>query len=96
MLDKNFIAISNKLSYTIKANIIFFYNKSSRLEDLANEIYYKIFEYLDTYHAYKGFYYLNKRFENLFIDSNYPRKIKICVKNVEMYEKEFSLTSTKT
>ncbi|CAF3637957.1 unnamed protein product [Rotaria socialis] len=39
------------------------------------KFFFEIFEYLDTYHAYKGFYYLNKRFENLFTNSNHPTKI---------------------
>ncbi|CAF4165572.1 unnamed protein product, partial [Rotaria sordida] len=47
------------------------------LEDLANEILYEIFEYLDSYDIYKGFYNLNKRFQNLAINSNVLTKINI-------------------
>ncbi|CAF4254137.1 unnamed protein product [Rotaria magnacalcarata] len=47
------------------------------LEDLANEILYEIFEYLDMYHIYKGFFNLNKRFQNLIINSNFLHKINI-------------------
>ncbi|CAF1475450.1 unnamed protein product, partial [Rotaria sp. Silwood1] len=47
------------------------------LEDLPNEILYKIFEYLDSYDIYKGFYNLNKRFQNLSINSNVLTKINI-------------------
>ncbi|CAF4495990.1 unnamed protein product [Rotaria sp. Silwood2] len=47
------------------------------LEDLANEILYEIFEYLDVYDIYKGFYNLNKRFQNLAINSNILAKINI-------------------
>ncbi|CAF1365880.1 unnamed protein product [Rotaria sordida] len=55
-------------------------NKSDRVyifEDLANEILYEIFEYLDVYDIYKGFYNLNKRFQNLAINSNVLTKINI-------------------
>ncbi|CAF1353483.1 unnamed protein product [Rotaria sordida] len=47
------------------------------LEDLANEILYEIFEYLDVYDIYKGFYNLNNRFQNLAINSNILTKINI-------------------
>ncbi|CAF2646192.1 unnamed protein product [Rotaria sp. Silwood2] len=47
------------------------------LEDLANEILYEIFEYLDPYDIYKGFYNLSKRFQNLAINSNVLTKINI-------------------
>ncbi|CAF4552830.1 unnamed protein product, partial [Rotaria sp. Silwood2] len=47
------------------------------LEDFANEIFYEIFEYLDMYDIYKGFFNLNKRFENLIINSNFLHKINI-------------------
>ncbi|CAF4041480.1 unnamed protein product, partial [Rotaria sp. Silwood1] len=47
------------------------------LEDLANEILYEIFEYLDGYDIYKGFYNLNNRFQNLAINSNILTKINI-------------------
>ncbi|CAF4786954.1 unnamed protein product [Rotaria sp. Silwood1] len=46
-------------------------------EDLANEILYEIFEYLDIYHVYQGFIYLNKRLQNLLFHSTFPIKINI-------------------
>ncbi|CAF3840774.1 unnamed protein product [Rotaria sp. Silwood1] len=49
----------------------------SHFEDLANEIIYEIFEYLDVYHIYQGFFYLNIRFQNLLINTNLPIQINI-------------------
>ncbi|CAF4795903.1 unnamed protein product, partial [Rotaria sp. Silwood2] len=45
--------------------------------DLANEIFYEIFEYLDMHHVHKGFFDLNKRFKNLLNNSNLLTKINI-------------------
>ncbi|CAF4937477.1 unnamed protein product [Rotaria sp. Silwood1] len=53
-------------------------NKSC-LEDLANEIFYEIYEYLNMHHIYKGFFNLNKRFQNLIINSNFLHKINISI-----------------
>jgi hypothetical protein len=64
------------------------------LEDLANEILYEIFEYLDIYHVYEGFINLNKRFKNLFINSNLPIQINISTmskSNFERYHKNIIL-----
>ncbi len=66
----------------------------SFFEDLANEILYEIFEYLDIYHVYQGFFNLNKRFENLFINSNLPIQINISTiskSNFEGYHKNVIL-----
>ncbi|CAF1573541.1 unnamed protein product [Rotaria sp. Silwood1] len=49
------------------------------LEDLANEILYEIYEYLDVHDIYKGFYNLNNRFQNLAINSNVLTKINISI-----------------
>ncbi|CAM4969866.1 unnamed protein product [Rotaria socialis] len=62
-----------KLQY----EIITIDRKKSFLEDLANEIFYDIFEYLDMYHIYKGFFNLNRRFENLIINSNFLHQTNI-------------------
>ncbi|CAF1424667.1 unnamed protein product [Rotaria sordida] len=45
------------------------------LEDLTNEILYEIFEYVNVYDIYKGFYNLNKRFQDLAIHANVLTKI---------------------
>ncbi|CAF3675670.1 unnamed protein product [Rotaria sp. Silwood1] len=47
------------------------------VEDLANEIFYEIFEYLDVHDIYKGFFNLNRRFKNLLIYSNFLRQINL-------------------
>ncbi|CAF4410674.1 unnamed protein product [Rotaria sp. Silwood2] len=48
-----------------------------QLEDLANELIYEIFDYLDTCHVYEGFFNLNTRFQNILIDSTFPIHINI-------------------
>ncbi|CAF1490418.1 unnamed protein product, partial [Adineta steineri] len=42
----------------------------SCLENLANELIYEIFDYLDINDIYFGFFYLNNRFQNLYLNSN--------------------------
>ncbi|CAF1414823.1 unnamed protein product [Rotaria sordida] len=49
----------------------------SVLEDLANEIIYEIFDYLDIFHIYDGFFDLNKRFKKLLNNSNLPIQVNI-------------------
>ncbi|CAF4020892.1 unnamed protein product, partial [Rotaria sordida] len=49
----------------------------SRFQDLSNEIFYVIFEYLDIHHVHKGFFNFNKRFKNLLNNSNLLTKINI-------------------
>ncbi|CAF3926627.1 unnamed protein product [Rotaria sp. Silwood1] len=49
----------------------------SVLEDLANEIIYEIFDYLDIFHVYDGFIDLNKRFKKLLNNSNLPLQVNI-------------------
>jgi len=47
----------------------------SVFEHLSNEIIFEIYEYLDLYHVYYGFFSLNKRFKSLLVNSNIPIKI---------------------
>jgi len=44
-------------------------NSITYIEDLSNEIFYEIFEYIECYDLFNGFLNLNNRFENLL---NYP------------------------
>ncbi|CAF1630729.1 unnamed protein product [Rotaria magnacalcarata] len=46
-------------------------------ENLANETIYEIFQYLDVYHAYEGFFNLNRRFTNLVIHRNLAIQINV-------------------
>ena len=47
------------------------------LEDLSNELLYEIFNYLDVYHVYQGFYSLNQRLQNLMTHSTLPLNINL-------------------
>ncbi|CAF4243208.1 unnamed protein product, partial [Rotaria sordida] len=47
------------------------------LEHVPNEIFFEIFEYMEFYEVYYGFYHLNKRFKNLIMDSKFLSKINI-------------------
>ncbi|CAF3832632.1 unnamed protein product [Rotaria sordida] len=80
--DNHLVQISNNNRKQKLENQITSINstKSDRvylLEDLANEIHYEIFEYLDSYDIYKGFYKINKRFQNLAINSNVLTRMNI-------------------
>lgn len=63
----------------------------THLEDFSNEIFYEIFQYLDTYDVYKGFYSLNYRLQQL-CNSIYPLKINLSLiskSNFEQYNRQF-------
>ncbi|CAF4907485.1 unnamed protein product, partial [Rotaria sp. Silwood2] len=45
------------------------------LENLSNELFYEIFDYLDSCDLYKAFSNLNIRFLNLIFRSSFPLKI---------------------
>ncbi|CAF0976933.1 unnamed protein product [Adineta ricciae] len=53
------------------------HKRISSLEDLSNELFYEIFDYLLDHHAFQAFYDLNNRFQSLFLHSNFPIHINI-------------------
>lgn len=64
------------------------------LKILPNEITYEIFQYIDVYHIYYSFFYLNNRLKNLVENSNFPIQIfipNITKTNFELYIKNFIL-----
>ncbi|CAF1559813.1 unnamed protein product, partial [Rotaria sordida] len=48
---------------------------ATRFQDLSNEVLCDVFEYLDMYDIYQGFFNLNNRFYCLLINSCLPLKI---------------------
>ncbi|CAF3960234.1 unnamed protein product, partial [Rotaria sp. Silwood1] len=66
----------------------------SLFENLSNEVIYEIFDYLGIYHVYHGFFNLNQRFNNFFINSNLRIQIDISSmskSNFEQYYKDIIL-----
>ncbi|CAF0803929.1 unnamed protein product [Rotaria sordida] len=63
-------------------------NNSSKiyLENLSNELFYEIFDYLDSCDVYKAFSNLNIRFQNLIFHSSFPLKINFCTKSKSIIE----------
>lgn len=62
------------------------------LEDLSNELFYEIFQYLDTIDVYKGFNSLNERLQNLLYKSTIPLEISLSLiskSNFEQYNRQF-------
>ncbi|CAF1342622.1 unnamed protein product [Rotaria sp. Silwood1] len=62
------------------------YNYKSSFEDLANEIFYEIIEYLDFYHVYKAFFNLNQRYQCILTNSIYPIRINILAMSKSNFE----------
>jgi hypothetical protein len=58
----------------------------SCLENLSNELFYEIFEYLDDYDVYNVFSNLNIRFQNMVLYSSMPIKINLCAKSESTLE----------
>jgi hypothetical protein len=49
---------------------------------------YEIFEYLDVYHIYHAFFYYNRRFKNLIVNTNLPIQINVSTmskSNLDLY-----------
>jgi hypothetical protein len=55
------------------------------IEDLSNEIFYEIFDYLDGSQIFLAFSNLNQRFHRLINSSSLPLKIRFNVTTVELY-----------
>ncbi|CAF4129935.1 unnamed protein product, partial [Adineta steineri] len=68
------------------------YNEQSRpitcIEELPNELFYEIFEYLDGCDIYKAFSKLNARFHHLINNSPIPLKIQVAFKSESESESE--------
>jgi hypothetical protein len=59
---------------------------SSRLEDLSNELFYEIFDYLDGCNVHSAFSNLNIRFQNLIACSSLPFRINLGSKSNSILE----------
>ncbi|UJR18338.1 hypothetical protein I4U23_005240 [Adineta vaga] len=59
-------------------------------EDLSNEIFYEIFEFLHSYEAFHSFYGINQRFRNLFINSNHLITVDISSKSESILQRYFN------
>ena len=55
------------------------------IENLSNEFFYEIFDYLDGYDIYKTFSYLNYRFQQILNSSSLLLKIKLDSPSNELY-----------
>ncbi|CAF4429026.1 unnamed protein product, partial [Adineta steineri] len=62
----------------------------SHFENLANELIYEIFDYLDLYDTYNAFSNLNLRYENLLEKSILPLKINISTMSKSSFEYYFT------
>ncbi|CAF0827653.1 unnamed protein product [Rotaria sp. Silwood1] len=69
------------------------YSKKCCLEDLSNEVFYEVFEYMDIYHVYEEFFNLNTRFQNLLVNSNVPVHINISTMSKSNFECAQSLNN---
>ncbi|CAF1253628.1 unnamed protein product [Rotaria sp. Silwood1] len=62
----------------------------TRFEYLSNEIIYEIFDFLDFVQTYDTFSSLNKRFQNLFINSNQPINIKLSLISKSIFQRFYT------
>jgi hypothetical protein len=72
---KVFLNMKNLFLYSFRKSI-------AHIEDLSNELFYEIFEYLDGYEIYKSFSKLNNRFQDLLLSSSLPLKIDFYFKSL--------------
>ncbi|CAF4156678.1 unnamed protein product, partial [Rotaria sordida] len=70
--------------------LLIFFSFRSVFEDMSNEIFYEIFEYLGNYHVFEAFFKVNTRFQTLLLDLTIPIKLEIptiCTANLKRYYK---------
>ncbi|CAF0992340.1 unnamed protein product [Adineta steineri] len=75
--DNSFTDYNNNNIKKPRQNKITLSDRITNLEDLSNELFYEIFEYLIDHHAFQAFYDLNYRFQKLVLNSNSTIKINI-------------------
>ncbi|CAF1325758.1 unnamed protein product [Adineta steineri] len=63
----------------------------TQFENLSNELIYEIFDFLDIYDIYEGFHNLNKRFQNLLINSTLP--IGINLSSISKFDFDYFYTN---
>jgi hypothetical protein len=85
---------NKKFSNSIRTNF-FILRTISCIENLSNEIFYEIFDYLDGYDIYTAFYNLNIRLKNLVMNSSLSMKIEISFKTVLHHHYKQFLNSNK-
>ena len=71
--NHNYFA-NNKKTKSIKENVTHF-------QDLSNDLFFEIFEYLDYFDIYQSFYDVNFNFRHLITNSNFPIKINISTRS---------------
>jgi len=71
--NHNYFA-NNKKTKLIKENVTHF-------QDLSNDLFFEIFEYLDYFDIYQSFYDVNFNFRHLVTNSNFPIKINISTRS---------------
>lgn len=73
------LSLTKRFLCFIESLFLFFFSlikeNFTTFENLSNELIYEIFEFLNHHDAFQAFYYLNQRFQNLFLNSNLPLKI---------------------
>ncbi|CAF4291734.1 unnamed protein product, partial [Adineta steineri] len=75
--DNSFTDYNNNNIKKPRQNKITLSDRITNVEDLSNELFYEIFEYLIDHHAFQAFYDLNYRFQKLVLNSNSTIKINI-------------------
>jgi hypothetical protein len=85
---------NKNISNSIRTNF-FILRTISCIENLSNEIFYEIFDYLDGYDIYKAFYNLNIHLKNLVINSSLSMKIEISFKTIFLNHYKQFLNSNK-